>query len=195
MLESGNIGGEESAPQHLHPADGLSKLIQDCIAWDRTAQRHFYEQYAPALYNIIRRYVFDEHTAQEILNDSFYKIFTRLGQYSGQGAIEAWMRRVAVNTITDYLRKHLKTKPTEIIEVAEDDALVDNEAVSNLSFVELLGCMKKLSGIQRAVFNLAVFESLTHKEIGGILNISAGNSRYILNDARKTLKQIITSMR
>ncbi len=184
----------QSLPPHP-PADGLSTLIQDCIAWKRPAQRIFYETYAPAIYNIIRRYVFDDATAQEILNDSFYKIFTRLEQYAGQGPIEAWMRRIAVNTITDYLRKHLRQKPAEVVEVLEDDAFVDNEAVSNLSFAELTGCLSQLTDIQRTVFNLAVFESLTHKEIGAALSITAGNSRWILNDARKQLKQIITRMK
>ena len=192
MSDSANIQDEQSALQHLHVSDGLSTLIQDCVAWKRPSQRIFYETYAPAVYNVIRRYIFNEHTAQEILNDSFYKIFTRLEQYAAQGPIEAWMRRIAVNTITDYLRKQLRNEQRNTTEISEDDAYVDNEAMSNLSFAELAACLEKLPDLQRTVFNLAVFENLSHKDIGAALSISAGYSRWILNDARKSLKQIIT---
>lgn len=182
----------------LPPATGdtLRVLIQDCIAWNRQAQRKFYEAYAPALYQVVKRYVFNDAAAQEILNDSFYKIFTRLEQYAWQGPIEAWMRRITVNTITDYLRKHIKNeRAVEITEVAEEDAYVESSAVSNLSYAELIRCAEALAPMQRAVFNLHVLENLSHKEIAAMLSISAGNSRYILNDARKQLKQIITRMK
>lgn len=174
--------------------DELRILVKDCIARNRAAQRRMYELYAPGVYNVVRRYIFNEATAQELLNDTFLKIFTRLEQYSWQGPIEAWMRRIAVNTITDYLRVHIKHEQIEKTEVSEEDGYIDNDAVSNLSFKELVGYTYKLPDTHRAVFNLYVFESLIHKEIGQQLGISEGNSRWILNDARKKLKTIITSM-
>jgi RNA polymerase sigma factor (sigma-70 family) len=178
-----------------HPQDELSKLIQDCISWNQPSQRIFYETYAPALYQVIKRSVFDDHTAQEILNDSFYKILTSLKQYAWQGPIEAWMRRITVNTVIDYLRKHLKRELHMRTELKDEAIYIDNEAISNLSFSELVTCLGKLTTLQRSVFNLFVFENLSHLEIGLALSISEGNSRWILNDARKKLKQIINSMK
>jgi RNA polymerase sigma factor (sigma-70 family) len=195
LSKPANITGSHAPQQDIAAADSVRALIKECIAWNRQSQRLFYETYAPALYQVVKRYVFNDAAAQEILNDAFYKIFTRLQQYAWQGPIEAWMRRIAVNTITDYLRKHIKDEHADIAEVAEEDAYVDNDAVSNLSYAELIGCTERLTHIQRTVFNLYVLESLSHKEIGAMLSISAGNSRWILNDARKGLKQIITSMK
>lgn len=176
-------------------AEALRMLIQDCIAWKKPAQRKLYDTYAPAIYNTIKRYVFNDDSAQEILNDTWYKIFTSLGQFSWQGRLEAWMRRIAVNTITDHLRKYIRDEHQPIEEADEAFAFVENEAVSNLSFEELVNCTYQLPYTHRAVFNLYILDGLTHKEIGAMLDISDGNSRWILNDARKRLKQIISSMK
>ena len=174
-------------------AHSLRALIKHCIDWKRPAQRQLYETYAPIAYNVIRRYVFKVESAQEILNDSFYKIFTHLDQYSWQGPFEAWMRRIIVNTITDHIRKYIRYEQESAEEISEEDIWLESDAVSNISFKELVDYTFRLPDLHRAVFNLNVFEQLSHKEIAKSLNISVGNSRWILNDARKKLKQIILS--
>src|SRR5688572_22705140 len=116
----------------------LRALIKDCIAWNRSSQRKLYEIYAPIAYNVIKRYVFKDEPAQEILNDSFYKIFTRLEQYNWQGPFEAWMRRIIVNTITDHIRKYVRYEQEATGEVHEEDVWLESSAVSNLSFKELV---------------------------------------------------------
>lgn len=147
--------------------------------------------YAPAAYGIIRRYMYNNDVAAgELLNDSFYKIFTKLEQYSFQGAFEGWMRRIIVNTVTDYLRKNIKNEQT-FKEVQPEDGYVDGGSLENLSYKELLQVVQTLPEAQLTVFNLFVFENYSHKEIGSLLNINENNSRWYLNDARKRLKEKI----
>jgi len=189
-----NIQGSNYHNQgKVQDAHALLELIKGCIAWNRSAQRQLYETYAPIAYNIIRRYVYKDEAAQEVLNDSFYKIFIHLDQYSWQGPFEAWMRKIIVNTITDYIRKYVRYERESRGEVGVDDVWLENEAVSNLSFKELVDYTFRLPDLQRTVFNLNVFEQMSHKEIAKSLNISEGNSRWILNDARKRLKLLIQS--
>jgi RNA polymerase sigma-70 factor (ECF subfamily) len=169
----------------------LSILIRDCIAQNRSAQQKMYDLFAPAAYGIIKRYFYnDEAAAQEILNDSFYKVLTKLNLYSFQGAFEGWIRRIVVNTITDHLRKSLKPEQQHK-EVQPEDAFVASESVENLSHKELLKIIQTLPDAQRGVFNLFVMENYSHKEIGALLNITENNSRWYLNDARKRLKEKI----
>jgi RNA polymerase sigma-70 factor (ECF subfamily) len=166
-------------------------LIRDCIAENRSAQQKLYDRYAPAAYGVIRRYFYkDDHTAQEILNDSFYKVLTKLSQYSYQGAFEGWIRRIVINTITDQLRKSLREEEGHK-EVQPEDAFVESESVAKLSHKELLNLVQSLPDGQRAVFNLFVMENCAHKEIADLLNITENNSRWYLNDARRRLKEKI----
>ncbi|MBC7554710.1 MAG: sigma-70 family RNA polymerase sigma factor [Taibaiella sp.] len=172
----------------------LYLLVKECIAHNRSAQKKLYDIYAPAAYGIIKRYLFSNDTAaNEILNDSFYKIFTKLEQYSFQGAFEGWIRRIVVNTVTDYLRKNIKDVQQHK-EVQPEDGYVEGGSVENLCYKELLRLVHTLPEMQLAVFNLFVFENYSHKEIGTLLNINENNSRWYLNDARRRLKEKIQSV-
>ena len=175
--------------------DPLFALIRRCIAQDRKAQKQLYEEYAPLLYGIIKRYTYNRGEADEILNDSFYKIFTSLHSFAFTGSFEGWMRRIAVNCITDNFRKYIKNEPAYKLEVENVDVFTNESALGKMSYKELLQKIHELPGTQRAVFNLFVFEQLSHKEIAEHLGINENNSRWHLNDARKRLKEkIMTSM-
>ena len=169
----------------------LNILIRDCIAQSPSAQKKLYDLYAPAAYGVIKRYMYnDEFAAQEILNDSFYKILTKLNQYTFQGVFEGWVRRIVVNTVTDHLRKNIKDSLPHK-EVQEHDAYVDSGSVEKISHKELLNIIQTIPDAQRTVFNLYVFESYSHKEIATLLNLTESNSRWYLNDARRRLKEKI----
>jgi RNA polymerase sigma factor (sigma-70 family) len=81
-------------------------IIQGCLKNDRKAQKMLYEQYAPVLYAVIRRYIRDEFTAEDILIESFVKIYSKIKQYQGKGSFEGWMKRIAINEALMHLRKN-----------------------------------------------------------------------------------------
>ncbi|XZF15782.1 RNA polymerase sigma factor [Chitinophagaceae bacterium MMS25-I14] len=177
--------GDESVHAQLH------LLIRDCIAHDRRAQKKLYDTYSPFVYGVIRRYVPAAEHAAEILNDSFYRIFTRLEQYSFQGAFEAWLRRITVNQVSDHFRKKIN-KADHSVTVEDYHAYVDNDILGRIGQKELLNVIHELPEMQRAVFNMYVFDDYSHKEISELLGITNNNSRWHLNDARRRLKEKIS---
>ena len=79
------------------------------------------------------------------------------------------------------------------MDIDTTDMHVDNDVTGKLGYKELLQKVYELPDTQRTVFNLFVFEQFSHKEIGDELGITENNSRWYLNDARKRLKEKITS--
>lgn len=175
--------------------DVQQRLVKDCIAGDRKAQKELYDTYAPFVYGVIRRYLYNTEAAQEVLNDTFFKVFTRLHQYGFKGAFEGWIRRIAINLVTDNLRQNAKFETEIATEPETINAYVDESIVSKLGYKELLSLVHRLPDTHRLVFNLYVFEDMAHKEIASLLNISEGNSRWYLNDARKKLKEKIYNLK
>ena len=169
-------------------------LIQDCIAQNRNAQKALYNQYAPIAYAIIKRYTKHDVIADEMLNDAFYKIFTKISSYSGSGSFEGWIKKVVVNTVTDHLRKYIKDQQVYHAGELPEDVYMNDDIVGKLTYKELLAVVHELPDTQRMVFNLFVFEELKHKEISEELGISEVNSRWHLNDARRRLKEKINSI-
>lgn len=191
MSETLKISGQFSASDvNVKGHNELSILIRDCIAQSPGAQKKLYDMFAPGAYGVIKRYLYkDETTAQEVLNDSFFKILTKLDQYNFQGAFGGWVRRIVINTVTDHVRQKIKNEQHK--EIEPEHAFVSSDSVSKLSHKELLKLVHALPEAQRTVFNLYVFENYSHKEIAAILNINENNSRWHLNDARRRLKEKI----
>jgi RNA polymerase sigma-70 factor (ECF subfamily) len=174
----------------------LLSLVKACRANDRSAQRKFYDHYAPLIFGIIRRYTSNRDAAEEIHSAAFYRIFKSLDQYRFEGSFEGWMRRIAVNVLSDHFRKSHPNNLT-LGEDAEDiPAFTDESGHSKMAYKDLLLLIQQLPDTQRAVFNLFVFEECNHKEIADLLGIRENNSRWHLNDARRRLKeQIIVNNR
>ncbi len=174
-------------------ADGLQVLIESCLRGDRVAQRRLYDAYAGLVWSVVRRYTEILDIAEDIQSEAFCRIFARLAQYRFEGAFEGWIRRITVHAVADYFRSHRSSDAT-LNESAEEQLVSHNaNALSGLSYKEILGLIHELPATQRAVFNLAVFEQYAHKEIAAMLGITENNSRWHLNDARRRLKEKLTA--
>ncbi|NCX96642.1 MAG: sigma-70 family RNA polymerase sigma factor [Chitinophagia bacterium] len=192
MTDALNINYFFALTGEPEPASGeLHILIKECLAQSRTAQKKLYDRYAPAAYGVIKRYLYDnEPAAKELLNDVFYKVFTRLPQYTFQGAFEGWIRKIVINAVTDYLRRNLK-KEKNTLPLVNEDIDVEEDALSKLSYKDLLATIHTLPEVHLAVFNLFVFEQYTHKDIAAALKMTENSSRWYLNDARRRLKLLL----
>ena len=95
-------------------------LVQKARAGDRQAMAAIYEQSYPELWRTVRILVRSEEETADILQDSYVKAFSRLDQLSQEEALLPWLRRIAVNTARDQLRKSKPLLFSELTEEAED---------------------------------------------------------------------------
>jgi RNA polymerase sigma factor (sigma-70 family) len=141
------------------------------------------------------RYVRSRNDAVEVLNDAFLKIYKHLARWDpAKAALFTWMRTIVINTALDSLRRQKLIHEREMSAGEDEEPGVDNEAISKMSGDELLAIILRLPVATRLVFNLHSVEGYTHREIGQLLGISEGTSRWHLNDARRQLKLIIHLM-
>lgn len=190
-----NASGLSSEDNNQSVWEDTNLLIQECIAENRNAQKALYNKYAPQAYASIKRYTKHDELADEILNDAFFKIFTKISSYSGSGSFEGWVKKVVTNTVMDHLRKYIRNEQVYHASEMPEEVYMSDDIVGKLSYKELLAVVQELPDTQRLVFNLFVFEDLKHKEISEELGITEVNSRWHLNDARKRLKDKINSIR
>ncbi|MDR2843336.1 MAG: sigma-70 family RNA polymerase sigma factor [Candidatus Symbiothrix sp.] len=173
----------------------LQQLIAGCKQKDRLARQKLYERYAPAMLGICVRYVSEKETAQDIMQEGFIKIFTKIDGYSEIGSFEGWMKKVFVTTALEHLRN---TKLFHLLINWEDcSEIVDNQDISvveKLSADEILHCINELPAGFKTVFNLYAIEGYSHTEIAGMLNIKEGTSRSQFARARQMLQTKIQKM-
>lgn len=170
------------------------QLIALCIKQDRKAEYELYKVTYSYLMSICMRYSKDKDTASESLNMGFLKILKNLGTYKPEIPFKAWIRRVMVNTLIDEYRKNKreKEKVTYVEEYYDSSDFSDvNEALSRINYNQLLTQINLLPEATKKVFNLFAIDGYSHKEIGELLSISEGTSKWHLNAARQKLKEYI----
>lgn len=167
----------------------LTDLIKECAAGKASAQARLYGLFAPKMFGVCMRYSKDQTEAEDNLQEGFIKVFQKIGSFRHQGSFEGWMRRIMVNVSLEKFRKKHTMYPVEDMEKFDRAEEEFNEV--ELSTKDLMKLIQELPPRYRMVFNLYVFESMSHKEIAKELSISEGTSKSNLARARIILKDRI----
>lgn len=167
-------------------------LIEGCKKGKHSAFEALYTKYAKRMMAIALRYCNTTFEAEDIVQETFIKVFEKIGSYDHKGSFEGWLKRVLVNHSINHYHKTSKEKWVEDsaeIEIADENAVAVFSKISNDELMEVL---KTLPYGYRTVFNLYVIEGYTHKEIGELCSISEGTSKSQLAKAKAMLKELIS---
>lgn len=172
------------------------KLLKDCQRGDRKAQYLLYKSCFQVLMGVCIRYKKQESEAAAILNAGFLKILNNLDKYQKEAPFEAWIKRIMLNTLIDDFRKNRKVKElmeyTDFSEEHYSNHSFDfNEAEKQFDAEQLEAYIRMLPPMSQKVFNLYAIDGYTHKEVGNILGISDGTSKWHLAFARKKLIELM----
>lgn len=170
---------------------GGKNLVNLCKQGDRAAQKALYDSLAPKMFSVCLRYMGDRVSAEDILQEGFITLFTKIDGYSGEGSFEGWARKIFVNTALMSLRKKDVLGESEELETAWDVSSGSATPVQNLGYKELMRLIAQLPTGFRTVFNMYVLEGYSHKEIAQALGISENTSRSQLQRARMMLQERI----
>ena len=170
------------------------QLIESCRSGDRASQKAIYDRLASRMFPICMRYAGDRDTAQDILQDGFVTLFTKLGDYKGDGSFEGWARKIFVNTALMSLRKKDALKMSEDLDTIRGMKAETPSQGQNIGYQELMKLVMQLPAGFRTVFNMSVIEGYSHKEIGELLGISESTSRTQLSRARTWLQNKIKEL-
>lgn len=143
------------------------------------------------------RYVSDKDAVQDVVQEGFLKVFTNIEGYTSKGSFEGWMRRIMVNTSIDAIRRRKATGLVlgdeksfeDVVEDSVEYEVGDDEYTFTVRDVQ--DAMSKLTPMYRTVFNLYVFDNMTHQEIAIKLGINVGTSKSNLAKARRNLRKIL----
>lgn len=171
-------------------------LLNACQKGDRKAQYQLFRSSFDALMSVCLRYQRDESEAMAALNLGFLKILSNLDKYRPDIPFEAWIRRIMINTLIDEFRKNRQVK--ELIEYRDFSEEKNSnqwseagEAEQNLNADQLTVMLHALPAVSRKVFNLFAVDGYSHQEVGEMLGISEGTSKWHVNFARKRLQEMV----
>lgn len=173
-------------------ASELEQLIDGCIHNNRGSQEKLYHLFYPRMMSLVRRYIDHEMQAEEVLNNGYLRAFQKIKQYNFQGSFEGWLRKIIFHAVADYVKQNARY--SEKVVLIEKDEYVHKDHADKLYYDQLVQLVQALPDATRSVFNMYVMEGFTHKEIGNMLGISEGTSKWHLSEGRRVLKEKIEKL-
>jgi len=159
------------------------ELIKGCIRNKRKYQKALYDKYASDLLSICYRYFPDVNRSNDVLQESFIKIFRKIDTFKHDGSFEGWLKRITANTAINLLRSEKKHQGAVDLEYVTDS---DEQVYDDSSYI--LAEVANLPENSRNVFNLFTIEGYSAKETASLLNMTEANVRVLNHRAKKTLQ-------
>lgn len=170
-----------------HPLRGEdSQLAAACATGDAKVFEDIYRRFGDKMKSIAWNHLGNASDAEDAVQETFLKIHRAATTYTGEASFSTWVYRILVNTCYDVLRKRKRR-----IEEAPIDDMLERSA-SNVDDTKRIALRRMLDDLpeqRRTVFTLFEIEGLSHAEIGEILGISEGNSKWILFATKKELQE------
>ena len=165
------------------------KIAAACAAGDSRIFEEIYRRFGDRMKSIAWNHLGNASDAEDAVQETFLKIHRAASTYTGEASFSTWVFRILVNTCYDVLRKRKRR-----IDEAPIDDLPESSArtapnVDDAKRITLSKLLNELPEQRRSVFTLFEIEGLSHAEIGEILGITEGNSKWILFATKKDLQQ------
>lgn len=157
---------------------------------DKKAIAILYENYSDALYGVIKKIIKDDDTAQDVLQESFVKIWRYSKKYDANKAkLFTWLYRIAYNTAIDKVRS-LKNKDGKEIQIDKSSVYKISSGELNQDVLDIEKHLKSIDEKYQIVINALFFEGMTQQEASEELDIPLGTIKSRLKIGLRELKKI-----
>jgi len=168
--------------------------IMDMLRSGPTFERGFralMAQYKERLYWHIRRMVLHHEDADDVLQNTFIKVYRGVLQFEGKSKLYTWLYRIATNESITFLQSRARNASSSLDDTAnllsnrlQADSWFDGDAVQ----LRLQEAIAQLPDKQRIVFNLRYYEEMPYEEMSGILDTSVGALKASFHHAVKKIE-------
>jgi RNA polymerase sigma factor (sigma-70 family) len=150
--------------------------------------------YQRPLYNHIRNLVLNHDDTDDVLQNTFVKVFQHLKNFKGESKLFSWIYRIATNEALTFLNQ--KAKKSGISSEALQNIAIDNLKADiyfdgNEIQIKLHKAIAKLPEKQQLVFKMKYFEELKYEEISAILGTTVGALKASYHHAVKKIEAFV----
>ena len=172
----------------------LIAQLKDPLTQDQ-AFRSLMSQYKERLYWHIRKIVISHDDADDVLQNTFIKVYRNINNFKAESKLYSWMYRIATNESITFINKRAKQNNLDLndmqykmAENLEADVHFDGDEMQLL----LQKAIAKLPQKQQLVFNMKYFDDLKYQEISEILETSVGALKASYHHAVKKIELFLT---
>ncbi|MDH3592604.1 MAG: sigma-70 family RNA polymerase sigma factor, partial [Planctomycetota bacterium] len=168
------------------------ELVRRIREGDGDALRVIVERYQDRIHALIYGIVRDRHEVEDVAQEVFLKVYTRISAFDGRSKFYTWLYRVAANAAKDHVKKRSRRPAVTL----EEDAILPDPTEGPAAGARLRESRRlvreaiaTLSPRYRTVLAMRELDGLTYKEIADVLRLSIGTVESRLHRARAQLKR------
>ena len=151
-----------------------------------------YTTYFRDVFLYIRRLSNDEHIAEEITSETFFKAMNSIDSFRGDCDIRVWLCQIAKNCYYSFLKNTGRTEnidTPELLQIADSEMSVDERLARKETVKALQGLLHRLPEPYKEVFSLRVFGQLSFEKIGLIFGRTANWACVTYHRARQKIQK------
>lgn len=148
-----------------------------------------WEEFHPKLKQFVLRRIPDEQSSEDVLQDVFLKIHTRIDTLRDEEKLQSWIYQIARNAITDYYREHRTTLPLSEAPIAAVEA-GDDDIIKEL-IPSIKAMVDSLPADYREALYLTEYQGITQRELAERLGLSFSGAKSRVQRAREKLKKML----
>ena len=152
-------------------------LVKECVKENAKAQHMLFERFSRKMLGVCLRYSKSLEEAEDVLQDGFVKVFSNLKDFTNEGSLEGWIRRIMVNTALDAIRKNTKFLKDISIDVVDFQIGNNDYTIEKMNAEDLLSLINSMPEGYKVVFNMYAIEGYKHNDIATTLGISESTSK------------------
>lgn len=175
-----------------------ARVIRACQEGDREAFRLLFEAYKDRVFSIACYSLGDEAAADDVTQQIFVKLFTRIGQFRGESEFTTWLYRLVINSCLDERRRQRRFLPVEKF-APMSKAIYRKSPDTGYERQEIAGSVREAIGGLKPKMRLPILlkyiEGLSYEEIAEVLGCSKGTVASRLNRAHKALAKRLGHLR
>jgi len=170
-------------------------IVERCKTGDSNAQYQLYQLYSKAMFNICLRITNDREEAEDVLQEAFMSVFSKINSYRKEATVGAWIKRIVINGAINHIKKRkIDTLSMDERPIPDQAAHEDLDWTDQMLQVEKIkGAMAVLPDGYRMVFSLYLLDGYDHKEIAEILEIAESTSKSQFNRAKNKIREILVN--
>ena len=163
-----------------------SEVIAEIITKNKDALYRLYDKYAAALFGVILRICQDQALAEDVLQETFVKIWEKIESYDAEkGRFYTWAYRIAKNTALNSVRNTDKLIQKDDLSVLKEEATTEND----LDFQKLNGAISMLEPHHQEAIALVYFRGYTHREANQEMGVPLGTFKSYIRQALQVLRE------
>ncbi|SKB39711.1 RNA polymerase, sigma subunit, ECF family [Sphingobacterium nematocida] len=178
------------------PKDEIAEILLRVSNGDEQAYRTIFEAYKTSIYSTVFNLSDDEFMAEEVLQDTFIRLWNYRSKLVEVDNFDAWIYRVAKNVFLTKIKK--STPSQEPLDLILHDIFATPKTYNDIEYRELETAFEQavqsLSPKQRITYQLVKIEGLSRKEVAKILEVSAETVKWNLDESVKKIRSTMSEM-